>query len=71
VADSEFPASARASSRLRERLAQRKIPVLYTRSDGAVTLELSRGQWEPRTMSGARLARPMGGPEEVRTVKTQ
>ena len=56
VADSEFPASARASPRLRERLARRPIPVLYTRSEGAVTLELRRGRWELRTMSGARLA---------------
>jgi competence protein ComEC len=56
VADSEFPASARAGPRLRERLGQRKGPVLYTRSDGAVTLELSRGRWELRTMSGVKLA---------------
>jgi beta-lactamase superfamily II metal-dependent hydrolase len=55
VADSEFPASARASPRLRARLAQRGIPVLYTRSEGAVTLEFSRGRWELRTMSGLRL----------------
>jgi competence protein ComEC len=56
VADSEYPASARAGPRLRERLAQRKVPVLYTRSDGAVTLELSGGRWELRTMSGLRLS---------------
>ncbi|HXP59906.1 MAG TPA: ComEC/Rec2 family competence protein [Dongiaceae bacterium] len=55
VADSEFPASARASPRLRERLAQRGIPVLYMRSEGAVTLELNHGRWELRTMSGLRL----------------
>jgi ComEC/Rec2-related protein len=57
VADSEFPASARASPRLRERLAPRGIPVLYTRSEGAVTLEFRRGRWEVRTMSGFRLTR--------------
>jgi ComEC/Rec2-related protein len=62
VADSEFPASARASPGLRERLAQRKIPVLYTRSDGAVTLELRRGGWELRTMSGVRLTSTAGRP---------
>ena len=56
VADSEYPASARAGPRLRERLAQRKVPVLYTRSDGAVTLQLSGGRWELRTMSGVRLS---------------
>jgi beta-lactamase superfamily II metal-dependent hydrolase len=62
VADSEFPASARASLKLHERLAQRKIPVLYTRSDGAVTLELRRGRWQLRTMSGLRLTSPARSP---------
>jgi beta-lactamase superfamily II metal-dependent hydrolase len=64
VADSEFPASARASPRLRERLGQRNVPVLYTRSDGAVTLELSRGRWELRTMSGVRLTSAVRGPTD-------
>ncbi len=55
VADSDYPASARATPKLRERLAQRNVPVLYTRSDGAATLELGRGRWKIRTMSGVRL----------------
>ena len=64
VADSEYPASARASPRLRQRLAQRKVPVLYTRSDGAVTLELSGGRWELRTMSGVRLSSTARSPAQ-------
>jgi competence protein ComEC len=55
VADSELPASERASPKLRERLAQRKVPVIYTRSAGAATLEWRKNQWELRTMSGIRI----------------
>jgi competence protein ComEC len=56
VADSELPASERASPKLRERLAQRKVPVIYTRSAGAATLEWRKNQWELRTMSGIRIS---------------
>ena len=56
VADSEFPASERASPRLRERLARRKAPVIYTRTEGAATIEWRRNQWELRTRSGVRIA---------------
>jgi competence protein ComEC len=56
VADSEFPAGARASQKLRERLAKQNIPVIYTRSSGAVTLELHKSQWELRTMSGIKIS---------------
>ncbi len=56
VADSEFPAGARASEKLRERLAKQNIPVIYTRSAGAVTLELRKNEWELRTMSGIRIS---------------
>ena len=55
VADSEFPATERASPRLRERLAQRGIPVIYTRSEGATTIEWRRSKWELRTQGGTRL----------------
>ena len=55
VADSEFPASERASARLHERLARRKIPVIYTRSTGAATVEWRKGVWELRAMSGIKL----------------
>ncbi len=55
VADSEFPAVERASPKLRERLARRKVPVLYTRSSGTTTVEWRKGGWEVRTMSGIRI----------------
>ena len=38
VADSELPATARASQRLKERLARRDVAVLSTRETGAVTI---------------------------------
>jgi len=55
VAESEFPASERASARLRERLARRNVPVIYMRSDGAATVELRGSRWEIRTMNGIRI----------------
>jgi competence protein ComEC len=56
VADSEFPAAERASPRLRERLARRKVPVIYTRSTGTATIEWRKNDWELRTMSGIRFS---------------
>ena len=55
VADSDFPAAERASPKLRERLARRKVPVLYTRATGSATVEWRQGNWEVRTMSGIRI----------------
>lgn len=56
VADSEFPASERASAKLRERLEQRNVPVIYTRSAGATTLDFRGKEWEIRSMNGRRLS---------------
>jgi len=56
VADSEFPAAERASPRLRERLARRKVSVIYTRSTGTATIEWRKNDWELRTMSGIRIS---------------
>ena len=55
IADSEFPISERASPRLQARLGQTRIPVLYTRTSGAVSLEFRDGSWELRTMNGVKL----------------
>ena len=55
VADSDFPAAERASPKLRERLARRKVPVLYTRATGSATVEWRQGNWEVWTMSGIRI----------------
>jgi hypothetical protein len=56
VVDSEFPAAERASPKLRERLARRKVPVIYTRQAGAATIEWRKDDWELRTMSGIRVS---------------
>jgi competence protein ComEC len=56
VADSEFPASERARPELRERLESRKVPVIYTRFQGATTIELRAKKWEVRTMNGFKLS---------------
>ena len=45
IADSQYPAAARATEEIRFRLARRKVPVVFTRDTGAVTLELRRGRW--------------------------
>jgi competence protein ComEC len=52
VADSEFPASERAPASVHERLGHRNFPIVYTRSEGATTIELRNGKWKLRTMSG-------------------
>jgi competence protein ComEC len=55
VSDSEFPTAARASSKVRDRVARRKIPVIYLRTDGSTTIELRKSGWEVRTMSGMKI----------------
>jgi competence protein ComEC len=52
IADSEFPAPRRAGPKLRDRLEQRGIPVIYTRTAGAVTILLRPAGWALRTMDG-------------------
>lgn len=58
VADSEFPATRRAGRELKERLAGRDVPVIYTRSAGAVTIVIRPRSWELRTMDGKKLISP-------------
>jgi ComEC/Rec2-related protein len=52
IADSEFPANRRASRELKERLAQLKTPVIYTRDSGAATILVNKNGWQLRTMDG-------------------
>jgi competence protein ComEC len=52
IADSEFPANRRASRELKNRLAEKNIPVIYTRDSGAVTILADKGGWQLRTMDG-------------------
>jgi competence protein ComEC len=52
ITDSEYPATQRASPKLRARLESRGIPILYTRDTGAITLTSEPGRWSVRTMNG-------------------
>jgi competence protein ComEC len=45
IADSEFPAARRASRRLKERLGRAEIPVIYTRTAGAVKIVTDQAGW--------------------------
>ena len=49
VGDSDLPATARASEKLKERLAQRNVTVLHTRETGAVTILFRPDGCEIRT----------------------
>jgi beta-lactamase superfamily II metal-dependent hydrolase len=61
VADSEFPANRRASRTLHERLDQGKIPVIYTRTSGAVKIVTRPDGWELRTVDGQKIYRTATG----------
>jgi len=52
VADSELPATARASERLMQRLAQRNVAVLSTRTVGGVTISFRATGCEIKPMNG-------------------
>jgi ComEC/Rec2-related protein len=52
VADSEFPANRRASRGLKERLAGKNVPVIYTRIAGAVAITAAPDRWKLQTMDG-------------------
>lgn len=49
IADSELPATARASERLKERLSRRNVVVVHTREAGAVTILFRAGGCEINT----------------------
>jgi ComEC/Rec2-related protein len=55
VADSELPATERAGDMLKERLASRRVPVLYTSETGALTIFLRPDGCEIRPVNGRRL----------------
>jgi competence protein ComEC len=62
VADSQSDARRRANRALKDRLAQRGVPVIYTSDSRAVTVELRPRRWELQTMDGTLLAgRPGAG----------
>jgi competence protein ComEC len=52
ISDSLYPATARASARLHERMESRNIPVFFTAEAGAITISFPRGEWELRSSKG-------------------
>jgi competence protein ComEC len=52
IADSEFPANRRASRELKERLAEKNVPVIYTRNSGAVKIVTDKSGWKLETTDG-------------------
>jgi competence protein ComEC len=56
VTDTETPATERASTALRERLAQEEIPVFYCRDAGALTIALRSGKWRITPSLGSETA---------------
>jgi ComEC/Rec2-related protein len=52
IADSEQPATRRAGRALKARLAATKMPVLYTRTAGAVNIVVSPAGWQLHTLEG-------------------
>ncbi|MCW5555617.1 MAG: ComEC/Rec2 family competence protein [Verrucomicrobiae bacterium] len=56
VADTEFPATERAKPALRQRIDALGIPVIYTRTNGAVTLKIRPKGWKLESPAGGWLA---------------
>jgi hypothetical protein len=55
VVDSDYPVSERANPKFMARLRRSGIPVLYTRSTGAITFEWQSGKWRLQTASGTKM----------------
>jgi competence protein ComEC len=60
VADSEAPATRRASRALKQRLEQAGIPVVYTRTAGAVKIVMDPRGWKLQTVDGQRFGGRQG-----------
>jgi len=58
VADSEFPATRRASRELKQRLSGRNVPVIYTRTADAVKIVTRPNGWELQTTDGQKFVYP-------------
>ena len=58
IADSEFPATRRASRELKDRLTQRQVPVIFTRTAGAVKIVTDKSGCKLQTMDGQSLSSP-------------
>jgi competence protein ComEC len=53
IMDAEFPVNQRASPQLRERLEKHRIPLIYTRDAGAVTIIFKHNGWKIRAMNAS------------------
>ncbi len=58
IVDSEYPAQRRANSALRERLAEKNIPVFYTRGHGAIKIVVDPHGWRLSAVDGTLLKWP-------------
>ena len=56
IADSDYPPMRRASRKLKERLEQRAVPVIYTRDSGAVQIIMNKTGWKLSTMDGEKFS---------------
>ncbi|HSY17788.1 MAG TPA: ComEC/Rec2 family competence protein [Candidatus Acidoferrales bacterium] len=63
IADSDMPAQYRASDTMKQRLAQTKIPILYTRTADAVTISMDKNGWKLRSMDGQKFEGQQGHPK--------
>jgi ComEC/Rec2-related protein len=52
IADSEFPPTRRANAKLRERLGQRGVPIVYTSDSGAAKIALDETGWKWKSAWG-------------------
>lgn len=52
IADSEFPPPRRASRKLKDRLEQQGVPIIYTSVSGAVKIIASPAGWKLQAMDG-------------------
>lgn len=52
IADSSFPPSRGASRKLKDRLEQSGVPVIYTRDSGGVTIHVNNTGWRVQAMDG-------------------
>jgi beta-lactamase superfamily II metal-dependent hydrolase len=71
IADSEYPANRRASRSLKERLAQTKISVIYTRDSGAVKIVADRNGWKLQTMDGQNFSSAVSSAQPKRDAPVQ
>ena len=65
VADPEVPATERAKTQLQERLALRNIPVLYTRTTGAISISLTPNDCVIQPMKASPINLPLRSTDQA------